>query len=104
MKENVDGITELWTPDKQLCQDAEEYRQQKEWLRKREGKKVEILKPSELGIDNYRYGKPLHSKFYEGRTPPPVPLDSMENIEWYEEQLKRCVYGFEYRGQRITGD
>lgn len=100
MKENVDNISTLWLPDKDKCSAAEALREEKEWRRKKGG----IMRPSELGIDNYIYSHPLHAKFFEGRTPPPVPLDSMENLEWYEEQLKRCVYGFEYRGQRITGD
>lgn len=100
-KENVDEITELWLPDPDKCSAQEELRQMEEWKRKNgPGKK----RPSELGIDAYRYGKPLHPKFYEGRTPPPVPLDSAENLEWYAEQLHRAIYGFEYKGQRISGD
>lgn len=99
-KENVDSITELWLPDKELCSAQEELRRIEEWKRSTGGTK----RPSELGIENYRYGHPLHPKFYEGRTPPPVALDSAENLEWYAEQLHRCIYGFEYKGQRITGD
>jgi len=102
MKENVDGVTKIWSPDRELCAQADALRQEKEWLRKKSG--YSGKKPSELGIDAYTYGSILPEKFYEGRKPPPVPLDSLENIEWYEEQLKRCVYGFEYRGFRITGD
>ena len=94
--------TDIWTPDKALCTAGEQLRQEKEWLRKKRG--LEGTRPSELGIENYRWGFPLHKKFFEGSTPPPVPLDSLENIEWYEEQLYRCVYGYEYKGTRITGD
>jgi DNA-binding XRE family transcriptional regulator len=71
-------------------------------LRKKTG--YDGKRPTDLGIEAYRYVSKLHPKFLEGRTPPAVPLDSVENIEWYEEQLRRCVYGFEYKGQRITGD
>lgn len=99
-KENIDGISELWLPDKGLCAAQDEVRRIEEWKRSGGG----TTKPSSLGIENYRYGRPLHDKFYSGQTPPPVPLDSAENLEWYAEQLKRCVYGFEYEGQRITGD
>jgi len=98
--ENIDNITKLWLPDKELCTAQEELRRIEEWKRNNKG----IRRPSELGINNYRYGNLLHSKFFEGRTPPPVPLDSAENLEWYEEQLKRSIFGFEYNGTRITGD
>ena len=103
--DNVDDIIikpGMWTPDPALISASEQLRQEREWLRKKNG--YDGLKPTELGIEAYRYVSKLHPKFFEGRTPPPVPLDSLENIEWYEEQLKRCVYGFEYKGQRITGD
>ena len=93
---------ELWVPDLKLITDSEQVRQEMEWLRKKNG--YSGSKPTELGIDAYRYSSKLHPKFFEGRNPPAVPLDSLENIEWYEDQLKRCIYGFEYRGQRITGD
>lgn len=93
---------ELWVPDINLITESEHVRQETEWLRKKSG--YNGKKPTELGIDAYRFSSQLHPKFFEGRIPPAVPLDSIENIEWYEEQLKRCVYGFEYRGQRITGD
>ncbi len=102
MKENVDGLTEMWTPDKEQCELAEAYRQENEWRRKKNG--LSGLRPSQMGIESYRWGSQLHPKFYEGRSPLPVPLDSLENIEWYADQLERCVYGYEYNGQRITGD
>ncbi len=91
---------ELWVPDIKLCQEQYKFRMENEWLRSTGGD----LRPSTIGIENYRWGPPLPDKFYEGRNPPPVPLDSAENIEWYEEQLKRCIYGYEYDGFRITGD
>ena len=103
--ENVDDIIikpGMWFPDPNLIAESELLRQEKEWLRKKSG--YSGTKPTNLGIDAYRYSSKLHPKFFEGRNPPAVPLDSLENIEWYEEQLRRCVYGFEYRGQRITGD
>ena len=103
--ENVDDIIikpGLWFPDQKLITESEQIRQETEWLRKKTG--YDGRRPTDLGIEAYRSVAKLHPKFYEGRTPPPVPLDSMENIEWYEDQLKKCVYGFEYRGQRITGD
>lgn len=102
MKENVDGISDLWLPDKDLCAQSQAYRSENEWLRKHNG--INGIKPTELGMESYRWGHQLPSKFYEGRTPPPVPLDSLENLEWYADQLERCVYGFEYGGYRITGD
>jgi hypothetical protein len=100
-KENVDNIIDLWLPDKELCAEQQEFRAKNEWRR---DKYSGIIKPSELGIEKYRYGDILHPNFYSGRTPPQVPMDSVENLEWYEEQLKRCVYGYEYGNQRITGD
>jgi len=103
--ENVDNIIikpGQWFPDPTLVSESEQRRQEQEWLRKKSG--YDGLRPTQLGIDAYRYSSKLHPKFFEGRTPPAVPLDSLENVEWYEEQLRRCVYGFEYRGQRITGD
>ena len=93
---------DLWIPDPDAISASEALRQEKEWLRKKNG--YNGVRPTELGIESYRWTSQLHPKFFEGRTPPPVPLDSLENIEWYEEQLRRCVYGFEYKGQRITGD
>jgi hypothetical protein len=102
MKENIDGVTDIWLPDKELCAQGDELRKEKEWLRKKNG--FGGIKPSKLGIESYRWGSKLPDKFFEGQTPPPVPLDSLENLEWYEDQLKRCIYGFEWRGNRITGD
>jgi len=100
-KENVDGVKSLWLPDSKLCAEQAMQREIEEWNRKNgKGDK----QPSELGIEMYRYGNQLPSKFFEGRNPPPVPLDSAENLEWYAEQLHRCIYGFEYKGTRITGD
>jgi len=75
--DNIDNITKLWLPDKEMCTAQEELRRIEEWKRRNGGTK----RPSELGIDSYIYGNPLHAKFYEGRTPPPVPLDSAENLE-----------------------
>ena len=100
MKENIDNITELWLPDPEACSAQEELRRIEEWKRSTGGTK----RPSELGIESYRYGNTLDPKFFEGRTPPPVALDSAENLEWYAEQLHRCIYGFEYKGMRISGD
>lgn len=102
MKENIDNISQLWLPDRELCAEQDEYRKQNEWMRAHNG--LSGMRPTDMGIEQYRYADMLHDKFYEGRIPPPVALDSMENLEWYEEQLSRCVYGFEYKGQRITGD
>ncbi len=102
MKENIDNISKIWIPDPELCARADELRQEKEWMRKKTG--YSGTRPSQLGIEAYTWGSKLPEKFFEGRTPPSVPLDSLENIEWYEDQLKRCVYGFEWRGYRITGD
>jgi hypothetical protein len=97
---NVDGVTDLWLPDPALCSAQEEFRRVSEWRRSAGG----TMRPSQLGIEKYRYGPVLHQKFYEGRNPPPVPLDSAENLEWYAEQLHRCIHGFEYKGTRISGD
>jgi len=91
----------LWLPDPELCTAQEELRRIEEWKRKN-GKGTK--RPSELGITNYVYGNPLPSQFYEGRRPPPVPMDSAENLEWYQEQLRRSWYGYECCGIRITGD
>ncbi len=93
---------DIWLPDKELCKAGDELRAKNEWMRKDTG--VYGARPSQIGIESYRWGEPLHPNFYSGRTPPPVALESAENLEWYEEQLKRCVYGYEYEGQRITGD
>lgn len=94
--------SKLWFPNKELCTTQEELRQETEWLRKSRGLDSGTP-PSQLGLDSYTYGNPLHKSFYEGRTPPPVRLDSNENIEWYTEQIKRCVYGHSHGNQRITG-
>lgn len=104
MENEIEQVTkpDIWIPDMDSISASEALRQEKEWLRKKNG--YNGIRPSELGIEAYRWTSQLHPKFLEGRTPPPVPLDSLENIEWYEEQLRRCVYGFEYKGQRITGD
>ncbi len=102
MKENVDGITKIWTPSVEECQQSHDYRAANEWMRKKKG--ISGIRPTYLGIESYRWGKQLPAKFYEGRNPPPVAQDSLENIEWYTEQLERCVYGFEYQGHRVTGD
>ncbi len=103
MEELVDQFgRKLWVPDKKLCEEGSAYLDKKEWLRKKTGFKG--LRPSQLGIERYRWGNKLPSKFLEGSTPPQIPIDSAENIEWYEEQLHRCIYGFEYKGTRITGD
>jgi len=91
---------ELWVPDIKLCTEQHKFRMENEWKRSTGGE----MKPSMLGIERYRWGPVLPDKFYEGRNPPPVPIDSAENIEWYEEQLRRSIYGFEYKGFRITGD
>ena len=96
----MDSISNLWLPDKDQCTAQEELRRIEEWKRKAGGTK----KPSEIGIHNYTYGPKLHPKFFEARTPPPVALDSAENLEWYTEMLKRCIYGYEYKGTRISGD
>ena len=98
--DNIDNISTLWLPDKNLCTAQEELRRIEEWKRSSGGSK----KPSQLGLKSYMYGFGLHPKFLEGRTPPPVALDSAENLEWYAEQLHRCIYGFEYKGVRISGD
>lgn len=99
-KENTDNISTLWLPDKDKCTAQEELRRIEEWKRSSGGTK----KPSALGINNYIYGNGLPPKFLEGRNPPPVALDSAENLEWYAEQLHRCIYGYEYKGVRISGD
>ena len=99
-KDNIDNISKLWLPDPKLCTAQEELRRIEEWKRSKGGTK----QPSELGIESYRWGHQINPKFLEGRTPPPVPLDSAENLEWYGEQLRRCIYGYEYKGMRISGD
>jgi len=58
--ENIDNITKLWLPDKELCTAQEELRRIEEWKRKNGGTK----RPSQLGINKYRYGNLLHSKFF----------------------------------------
>jgi len=102
MKENVDNIEVIPKLTPEVLQAAEEERAKREWLRKKTG--MGGMRPSELGIEEYRFGTNLPKQFFEGRNPPPVALDSLENIEWYEEQLKRCVLGYEYKNQRVTGD
>lgn len=98
----IDEKTGLWYPDKKLCTTQEGLRQEQEWLRNHRGIN-NGTPPSKMGLKNYQYGNTLHKSFYEGRNPPPVRLDSTENIEWYTEQIKRCIYGYEYENQRITG-
>lgn len=40
----------------------------------------------------------------EGRTPPILPIESYDNIQWYQEQIRRCFEGYEVNGTRFTGD
>jgi hypothetical protein len=102
MSYKIDEATGIWLPDRELCAIGDEIREKNEWMRQKTG--LYGARPSQIGIENYRWGSGLHKKFFEGRTPPQVALDSAENIEWYEEHLKRCIYGYEYGNQRITGD
>jgi hypothetical protein len=46
----------------------------------------------------------LSDHFLEGQKPPPIDINSMENIDWYNEQINRCFDGYSYKGTRITGD
>ena len=46
----------------------------------------------------------LHQNFFEGRTPPPVELASLESIEWHNEMIRRSFEGYSHGGHRITGD
>jgi hypothetical protein len=46
----------------------------------------------------------IHKSFFEGRTPPNVPIESLDNIDWYNEQIAYCFEGREKGGTRITGD
>lgn len=46
----------------------------------------------------------LHSSFLEARTPPNLPLESFDNVQWYQEQIRRSFEGYEYKGTRLTGD
>ena len=44
------------------------------------------------------------AKFFEGQTPPALPIMSADNIDWYKEQVDRCKNGYSFRGDRFTGD
>lgn len=46
----------------------------------------------------------IHKSFFEGRNPLNVPMDSIDNIDWYNEQIERCFEGYSKNGYRITGD
>jgi hypothetical protein len=46
----------------------------------------------------------LSDKFLEGQNPLPIDINSMENIDWYNEQIDRCFDGYSHNGTRITGD
>ncbi len=45
----------------------------------------------------------MHPEFFSGRTPPNLHPESVDYIDWWNEQIARCIYGFEYRGRKITG-
>jgi hypothetical protein len=48
-----------------------------------------------------------YDTFLSGRIPPKFDLDNLDHpilIEWYKEQIKRCVLGYEHKGYRITGE
>lgn len=44
------------------------------------------------------------AKFFEGQTAPDLPMFSQDNIDWYAEMKRRCMEGFSFRGDRMTGD
>jgi len=46
----------------------------------------------------------LSDKFLEGQNPLPIDINSMENIDWYNEQINRCFEGYSHKGTRISGD
>jgi hypothetical protein len=46
----------------------------------------------------------LSDHFLEGQNPLPIDINSMENIDWYNEQINRCFDGYSHKGTRITGD
>lgn len=48
-----------------------------------------------------------HNTFLSGRNPPKFDEDNLDHpilIEWYEEQIKRCIFGYEHKNYRITGE
>lgn len=46
----------------------------------------------------------LPEAFFEGQTPPPIDLYSLESIDWHNEMIRRSWEGFSHKGHRITGD
>ena len=48
-----------------------------------------------------------YKTFLSGRTPPKFDEDNLNHpilVDWYKEQITRCILGYEYKGYRITGD
>jgi hypothetical protein len=46
----------------------------------------------------------LPKQFFEGRNPPQCHPESLESIEFWDEQIDRCLDGYEYDGYSVTGD
>lgn len=48
-----------------------------------------------------------YKTFLSGRVPPKFDEDNLNHpilVDWYKEQLSRCILGYEHKGYRITGD
>ena len=45
--------------------------------------------------------------FLSGRRPPKFDEDNLDHpvmVDWYKEQARRCILGYEHKGHRITGE
>lgn len=45
----------------------------------------------------------LHPEFFAGRNPPDMHPDSIQYIDWWNEQIHRCLFGLNYKGRKVTG-
>jgi hypothetical protein len=45
----------------------------------------------------------LDPEFLSGRTPPKMDPESLQYINWWDEQINRCLFGFKKNGRKVTG-
>ncbi len=45
----------------------------------------------------------LHPEFLSGRRPVDYHPDSMQYIHWWNEQIERSLFGFSYKGRKVSG-
>lgn len=46
----------------------------------------------------------LHKEFFNGRNIPDYHPESIQYVEWWKEEKKRCIEGLEINGERVSGE